>query len=489
MTFQGLVLGVLVASIVWTAILKFSSGKIKNIWVSLCQNFCGILFVISGWVKAIDPLGTAYKMEQYFEEFKGTFEGTSFDFISGLFPMLSNYSVTFSVIMIVLEIIIGIMLILGVRPKLASWLFFVIILFFTALTGFTYLTGYVPSGENFFSFSKWGSYSETNMRVTDCGCFGDFLKIKPKVSFFKDVALLIPALLLILRTRDFHQLFRTHVSDAVAGIATIGLVWYCLSNFAWDLPHTDFRPFAEGLNIREKRQAEIQAESDVQITGYKLKNKSTGQVVELSLEVYLAEMSTKYPSSEWEVLDQIKTLPAIEPTKLSEFVVETVNGEDISDALLDQSGDSYWVVCYKVPYSVQHEKLIVFDSIQLIDTVQSDQEMTMDTSWNVVQSEEMVGHYTFDNSYMTDLKVEVLSAVLKTNKPVTILVGGMDPSAIQSLSSQLQDGVHIAMADDILLKTIIRSNPGLVWLRDGVVMKKWHKSHVPDGESLIHLLQ
>jgi uncharacterized membrane protein YphA (DoxX/SURF4 family) len=141
------------------------------------------------------PLGTAYKMEQYFAEFQGTFEDTTLSFMAPLFPTLSEYAIGFSVGMIVFEIILGLMLLLGSWPKVTAWAFFLLVLFFTFLTGFTYLTGYVPEGVNFFQFGQWGPYVETNMKVTDCGCFGDFIKLEPKTSFLKDIFLLVPSLI------------------------------------------------------------------------------------------------------------------------------------------------------------------------------------------------------------------------------------------------------------------------------------------------------
>ena len=109
--------------------------KQKSLLMTYFQNFCGALFIFSGWVKAIDPLGTAYKLEQYFAEFESTFADTWMSFLSPMFPWLSEYSVGFSVFMIVLEIVLGIMLIIGSRRKLTSWLFLIIVAFFTFLTG------------------------------------------------------------------------------------------------------------------------------------------------------------------------------------------------------------------------------------------------------------------------------------------------------------------------------------------------------------------
>ena len=187
MTLSTLLTNIGIVAIILTALVEWLFKARKDWITSLLQNFTGALFVFSGWVKAIDPLGTAYKMEQYFAEFEYTFQETWMSFIAPLFPWLSEFSVGFSVFMIVFEIVLGLMLLLGARPKLASWAFLLLVLFFTFLTGFTYLTGYVPQGVNFFEFGKWDAWVETNMKVTDCGCFGDFIKLKPKTSFLKDV--------------------------------------------------------------------------------------------------------------------------------------------------------------------------------------------------------------------------------------------------------------------------------------------------------------
>jgi len=169
--------------------------KSRNIFISLLQYFCGFLFIVSGFVKAVDPLGTAFKMEDYFAQFEFVARESFLSPIASVFPFMAHYSLAFSIFTIVLEIMLGIMLVLVSRPKFTAWTFFLLIIFFTILTGFTYLTGYVPDDVNFFEFTKWGAYEASNMKVTDCGCFGDFIKLEPRISFFKDIFLLIPAII------------------------------------------------------------------------------------------------------------------------------------------------------------------------------------------------------------------------------------------------------------------------------------------------------
>ena len=221
--------------------------------MTFAQSWCGALFLFSGWVKAVDPLGTAYKLHDYFGEFESVFSGTAMSFIAPLFPFLDSFGVQLSVATIVFEILLGVMLLIGAKPKFTSWAFLGLILFFTGLTGFTYLTGYVPEGVNFFEFSKWGEYTATNMKVTDCGCFGDFIKLEPFTSFTKDVFLLIPAFYFLFRSKDMHSFFSEKVKNGIIGLTIGGLLLYCFSNYIWDIPHADFRPFKVAADIRGQR--------------------------------------------------------------------------------------------------------------------------------------------------------------------------------------------------------------------------------------------
>jgi len=256
MTLTTLLTYITIAGIGLTGLTYFVLQQRESLWMSFLQNFAGALFAFSGYVKAVDPLGTAYKMEQYFAEFEGTFADTSVSFLAPLFPAMAEYSVAFSVFMIVLEVALALALIVGAWPKLTAWLFFGIVAFFTVLTGFTYLTGYVPSGVNFFSFGDWGPYAETNMKVTDCGCFGDFLKLEPRTSFFKDIALLIPALAFLFGTKKMHQLFTGKTRTLLVGLTTVVTLLYGMSNYVWDIPGQDFRPFKVATNVAAVKQAE-----------------------------------------------------------------------------------------------------------------------------------------------------------------------------------------------------------------------------------------
>ncbi|HMX41958.1 MAG TPA: DoxX family protein, partial [Saprospiraceae bacterium] len=345
--------------------------------------FCGVWFIFSGLGKAVDPLGTAYKMEDYFVQFQATFEGlnNAFAGLAPLFPWLTGYANGFSIFMIVLEIVLGVMLIVGFQRRLTAWLFFLIVVFFTVLTGFTYLTGYVPTEANFFDFAKWGPYVKSQMRVTDCGCFGDFIKLDPRISFFKDLGLLIPSFLFLFRHKWMHQLWTTRLRRWVVYGTTALTLLLCLRNTYWDLPMVDFRPFKVGTNVRELKAFEGSAKQD--ILGWLLVNDSTGQVA-----TYMEPEPNKYTyiqtypkSAGWRVKEQIKNdlyvlkdgqrIP-VTKTKVSEFAVErSENGENVeaTDDILEEKGYSLMIVAYHLEGSKQTETIMVADTTWVLDTV------------------------------------------------------------------------------------------------------------------------
>lgn len=491
-TLTGLLTGVGIAAIILTLLVGLVFKSHKSWLMTFVQNYCGALFLFSGWVKAIDPLGTAYKMEQYFGEFESTFADTMMGFIAPIFPIFSEYSIAFSVGMIVFEIILGLMLLMGSKSKLTSWLFLGLVAFFTVLTGFTYLTGYVPQDVNFFEFSKWGVYNENNMKVTDCGCFGDFLKLEPKVSFFKDVALMIPAIYFVFRHTDMHELFTKKVQNIILGASTIGLLVYCMSNYVWDLPHTDFRPFKVTADIRGEKEAQGEAMGSVQITDWILENKASGKQISLPNATYMAEFKN-YPKTEWTIVDQKKTEPAIAINKISEYAVEDYDGYDVADELLGESGYSVMLVCYKLytdDDKMAAQSITVRDTLYKIDTVQvegaSEPSLVKSIS-EIKERTESKDVHLFDVDYIARFK-EVTNpfteAAEKAGMKVYGVVGGAGQTKIDDFRHAAQTAYPFYVADDILLKTIVRSNPGIVLMKDGKIVNKWHYKKLPKFEEI-----
>ena len=455
----------------------------KNWLMTYAQSFVGALFIFSGFVKAMDPLGTAYKMEQYFAEFESTFSETWFSFIAPLFPALSEASITFSVVMIVFEIVLGLMILIGSSPRFSSWAFFLLVAFFTFLTGFTYLTGYVPNGVNFFEFGQWAAFEETNMKVTDCGCFGDFLKLKPKTSFFKDVFLLIPAIFFLLRTQDMHQLFSAGTRRILNIVTLVGITIYCFSNYVWDIPHTDFRPFKAGANIAEKKTAEEEAVINVKNT-YVITDLSNGEKIRLDEATYLRDY-TKYKGDNFE-MNVEKEEPAIPTTKISDFEIVDLDGNDVTENILTKEGYHFMVVAYKIPYASSKSSTTVQDTLFLLDTVQ------VEGFADSVQYVKRVGEikdrtvssetFTFPEKY-TKRYEEVLNPVLQAAEaagvPAYTATGYTDPAMIDEFRHATQSAYPFYVADDILLKTIVRSNPGVVLWKNGEIVQKWHINKLP----------
>ena len=183
-----------------------------KILVNICRAFVGILFIISGLVKANDPMGLSYKMEEFFEVW-----GVS---------ALNSFSLWLSVLVIAFEIIAGIALLLGWKPKWMNWLLLVLIVFFTILTGYAYVTG----------------------KITNCGCFGDCIPLTSGGSFVKDIFLLVLILFLFFNRKYIKPLLSnslTWVVLVLTALFSFAFQWYTLHY----LPVVDCLPFKRGNSI------------------------------------------------------------------------------------------------------------------------------------------------------------------------------------------------------------------------------------------------
>jgi uncharacterized membrane protein YphA (DoxX/SURF4 family) len=196
-----------------------------KITVHIIRIVVGLLFIFSGLVKANDPLGLSYKMQEFFE-------------IWGM-HRFNGWSLILSVLMNGFEIIAGFALLTGWRIGLFSRLLFILILFFTFLTGYTYVTG----------------------KPVNCGCFGDCLPITSKTSFLKDVILTLLIGFLYFKQKLIKPLFTETGVTAFMFVITVfsfGFQLYTLTN----LPVVDCLPFKKGNNITEKMKMPANAIPD-----------------------------------------------------------------------------------------------------------------------------------------------------------------------------------------------------------------------------------
>ncbi len=193
--------------------------------VNLSRIVVGTLFIFSGLVKAIDPLGLAYKMQEFFEVWAAD------GFMQGLMLWLNEQALLFSLLMITLEVVLGVALLLGWRIKPVSRLLLLLMLFFTFLTSYVLFSG----------------------RIRACGCFGDCIPLTPVQTFTKDLVLLILVLLILTGIKYIKPVFSNTMNSTIFLISlfgVLGLQWYVLQY----LPVKDCLPFKAGNNILELRK-------------------------------------------------------------------------------------------------------------------------------------------------------------------------------------------------------------------------------------------
>ncbi len=481
---------------VWTVAAKKSNS---TFWTFL-QHFCGVWFIFSGLVKAVDPIGTAYKMQDYFAAFETTFEGLG-NFLKGLaplFPWLAKYSLGFSITMIVFEIVIGAMLMVGYYRKWTAWLFFLIVFFFTILTGFTYLTGYVPLDANFFDFSAWGPYVKENMRVTDCGCFGDFIKLDPKISFFKDLGLMVPALLFLFSTGKMHQLWTVRTRNIIIGLVTAASLLLCVRNAYWDLPMVDFRPFKVGSNVRERKELESSAKID--ILGWLLED-TINHVKLKYMEPEPGKITyyKEYTAAKgWKVREQIKTdfyvekdgvKSPITKTKVSEFSIESAQNGEVTDDLLAEKNYSLMIVAYHLEGEKQLETYTVSDTTWTRDTIAITkdsfrlQPRVLSVQPKKVERQVFVPTPEYAALFQNGIN-PLADAAKKAGWKVYCITTFGDSEISGDFAKKVGANYPFYHADDKLLKTIIRANPGVVVWKDGSVLDMYHHKHLPTFEAL-----
>jgi uncharacterized membrane protein YphA (DoxX/SURF4 family) len=240
--------------------------------VTFCRIVVGLLFIFSGLVKANDPLGLGYKMQEFFEIWNTGLASGSFFLktpLISLFEFLHEHSLFLSIVMIAFEIIAGAALLLGWQMKLFSWLLLLLIIFFTFLTGYAYLSG----------------------KFKNCGCFGDCIPITPLTSFGKDVILTILIVFLFVKRKWIKPVFSGRITTGIMALVTFLsflIQWYVLNY----LPVFDCLAYKKGRNIQEQMKMPANAIPDSTVITFVYDR--GGKQLEFTADKFPADFDSTY---------------------------------------------------------------------------------------------------------------------------------------------------------------------------------------------------
>lgn len=386
-------------------LLQDSKGLLGTIFLWLTQITrvaVGGLFIFSGFIKANDPLGFSYKLEEYFEVFKQD-SGLNF------FEWFAHISLPLAVLLCVSEMILGFMLLLGYKRNLTLWLLFAQIAFFTFLT----------------------FYSACYNKVTTCGCFGDFLVLKPWTSFWKDVALMMAITVLFSGKEHINDLFTPMIGGVLFGLGLVASFIFPIYAYR-NLPPYDFRAYAIGMDIKENMKTPSDYQPPVFETHFKYENLKTHEVKDFDMKNYPWQDTLNW---KWVSTDNVMVKDAVHPPKIVDFSVNDLDGNSITDSLLNYQGYQFWLICYDINKTEDDETL----------------------------------HSKMNDFYKLS----------SGDKIPFIALTASDAKSIDQYKHGHQALYDFANADGIVLKTMIRSNPGLILLKGSKVIMNWHHHNFP----------
>lgn len=413
--------------------------KLNNI----ARTLVGALFIVSGLIKANDAVGFSFKLGEYFAP----------DVLD--IPFLSEYTYSLAVIICIAEIMLGLSVLVGAKMRLTAWSLLLMILFFDGLT----------------------FYSAYFDKVTDCGCFGDAIKLTPWESFAKDVALSILIFIIFaFRNKVKYQTRAENSKILPVALLLVGLFSYFMLGWLFPiyftivlfllvrlvnkfilkekrewtlalltlvtcfaftyhtdshLPIRDFRAYAVGKNIAEGMTLPEGAQADVY-----------DDVWKYEVDGIVNEYATK--DKPWEIDGAVfvdretKLIVEGDHPPIHDFSIESDTLGDVTDSVLTTS-DAILFVMY--------------------DLTESDREALR----KVVD-------------IVNDLSVE---AVTMTAMSATT------ETQMELIQKEADISFPFYFTDETTLKTIVRSNPGMLWLKEGTIVAKWHYNDFPASEDLI----
>ena len=354
----------------------------------LSRLFVGAVFIFSGFVKGVDPMGFTYKIEEYLNVFG--------------FEWAIPLAFLASIVMCALEFTIGVALIFNAHKKLTAWALLLFMSFFLVLTFTDALTN----------------------KVNDCGCFGDAVKLTNWETFWKNVILMVPTILLF-AYRNRKSKKKTFEQDTlVSGLGFIAMVLFSLYNY-YNEPVLDFRPWKVGNQMMNEERGPV-----VNYVTYE--NIETGELME-------------FPSSE----------------------------------LMKYYEDSIWVETYKwVNTRTNDPNEIYADGFSMLGVD------GLDHAKQIIGQQDYVLVATIHDLDMAKKGLRNLKNVYReageTQIHFAILTCALEEELEAFLIENNMSDVEYYFADDKAIKTVLRSNPGLILLENAVVLNKWHYRNFPE---------
>ena len=359
-----------------------------KILAQISRVLVGVLFIISGFIKANDPLGFSYKLQEYFEVFN--------------MPWLGSAALVMAILICAGEIGLGVALLLGAKIKMTSWALLLMILFFTWLTFYSWY------------FNK----------VTDCGCFGDALHLEPFQSFMKDIVLLVLIFFIFMGRKYITPVFGERPSTWLAWtglVVSMAFSIYCYLH----LPVIDFRPYAVEKNISEgmKLPPEAVTDSVVMLFIYEKDGK----------QIELTTSQLSIIDSTYKFVDRLdKMIRKGDQPPIHDFSIVSSDGTDITGDVLNTTA-IFLLVAYDINRSDEKAQNKVNDFVSLA------QQMGIEFIGLTSSSPKDVDVFRHEHNSMFDYYY----------------------------------------TDGTTLKTMIRSNPGLMLLKKGTVTAMWHYNDFP----------
>ncbi|MBA4409015.1 MAG: DoxX family protein [Odoribacter sp.] len=364
----------------------------------IARILLGLTFVFSGFVKGIDPWGSAYKFTDYFNAFQ--------------MPWLTNLAFALGILLAAAEFFLGLAMVFNFFIRITIWLMLAFMVFFTGLTFVLALTN----------------------PVTDCGCFGDALVITNWQTFYKNIVLLALAIFVFKQRNNFRSKNGPLLSIAMTGMTMV--VYFYLVAYSYNhLPIIDFSPYKVGVNIPDAMKIPEGATKDIYENNFIYKNTKTGGEKEFTEANYPWQdtLNWKFVKMEDPVLVQKGYKPPIH-----DFRIETPEGEDIKDFFLYDEKGTFIVIAHNLQKSSKEGM-----------------------------------------AKMAELSVEA-----KSKGYNFIGLTATSPDSFEAFKNETGAHFDFFNTDEITLKTIVRSNPGLILIKKGTIQAKYHYNDIPKSEEL-----